>query len=44
VIEAWHGFYNHAQARCTSDSFLGACKKLVEQAALQRQPGSTSEL
>lgn len=28
--------------RCTADSFLGACKRLVEAAALQRQPGATS--
>jgi len=44
ALEAWHGFLNYAKARCTADSFLGACKKLVEQAALQRQPGATSEL
>jgi len=44
ALEAWHGFLNYAQARCTAGSFLGACKKLVEQAALQRQPGATSEL
>jgi len=28
----------------TADSFLGACKRLVEQAALQRQPGASLEL
>ena len=44
ALEAWHGFFNYSQARCTADSFLGACKRLVEQAALQRQPGATSEL
>ena len=44
ALEAWHGFFNYSQARCTADSFLGACKRLVEQAALQRQPGAISEL
>ena len=44
ALEAWHGFFNYAQARCSADSFLGACKRLVEQAALQRQPGATSAL
>jgi len=44
ALEAWHGFFNFAQARCSADSFLGACKRLMEQAALQRQPGATSAL
>ena len=44
ALEAWNGFFNYSQARCTADSFLGACKRLVEQAALQRQPGAISEL
>jgi len=44
ALEAWHGFFIFAPARCTADSFLGACTKLVEQAALQRQPGPASEL
>jgi len=42
ALEVWHGFFNFAQARCSAESFLGACKCLEEQAALKRQPGATS--
>jgi len=44
ALEAWHGVFNYAQARCSADSFLGACRLLVAQSALQRQPGATSSL
>jgi len=25
ALEAWHAFFNRAQAQCTADSFLGSC-------------------
>ena len=38
ALEAWHAFFNRAQAQCTADSFLGSCAQLVQRAALERQP------
>ena len=44
ALQAWHGFFIYAQVRCTANSFLGACKRLVEQAALQGQPVASLKL
>ena len=44
ALDAWNEFFSYAQARCTADSFLLACTRLVERAALQFQPGDSIEL
>ena len=41
---ATQGFFNYSQARCTADSFLGKCKRLVERAAFECRPGSSLAL
>jgi len=40
ALEAWHGWFNHTQAQCTVDSFLGTCLQFVQRAALERQPSA----
>jgi len=40
ALEAWHGWFNHTQAQCTADSFLGTCLQFVQRAALERQPSA----
>jgi len=44
ALEAWHGFFNHARAHCTADSFLGSCLRLVERAVRERQPAAAHML
>jgi len=39
-LEAWHGWFNHTQAQCTADSFLGTCLQFVQRAALERPPSA----
>jgi len=40
ALEAWHGWFNHTQAQCTADSFLGTFLKFVQRAVLELQPSA----
>lgn len=44
ALEAWHGWFNNAQDRCTADSFLGTCRRFMLQAALECQPTADEAL
>jgi len=40
ALEAWRGWFDHTQAQCTADSFLGTCLQFVQRAALELQPSA----
>lgn len=44
ALEAWHGWFSHAQAQCTADSFLGTCRQFVRMSALERQSAADAAL